>query len=88
MKPTLRIHTHWQVAQSKPTSQNLPKSMAAPTLEMTDKPTDEKEARLPNSVYVAIAGAVVNQRSVLPRNIVLNGQESDSNPLLHIHAKR
>ena len=29
--PTLRIHTHWQVAQSRPASQNLPKSMAAPT---------------------------------------------------------
>ena len=41
-----------------------------------------------NSVYVAIAGEVVNQRSVLLRNIVLNGQESASNPLLHIHAER
>ncbi len=30
-KPTLRIHTHWQVAQSHPALQNLPKSMAAPT---------------------------------------------------------
>ena len=41
-----------------------------------------------NSVYVAIAEAVVNCRSVLTRNFVLNGQESASNPLLHIHAKR
>lgn len=32
MKPLLRIHTHWQVTQSSRTSQNLPKSMAAPTL--------------------------------------------------------
>ena len=32
MKPTLRIHTHWQVAQSNRASQYLPKSMAAPTL--------------------------------------------------------
>jgi len=30
-KPTLRIHTHWQVAQSHLAIQNLPKSMAAPT---------------------------------------------------------
>ncbi len=30
--PTLGIHTHWQVAQSRPESQNLPKSMAAPPL--------------------------------------------------------
>jgi hypothetical protein len=41
-----------------------------------------------NSVYVAIAGEVVNRRSVLLKNYVVNGQESASNPLLHIHAKR
>ncbi len=46
------------------------------------------EARLHNSVYVAIAGIVVNRRSVFLRNFVLNGQESASNPLLHIHANR
>jgi hypothetical protein len=39
--PTLRIHTHWQVAQSRPASQNLPKSMAA-------LPHGQKKARLPN----------------------------------------
>ncbi len=32
MKPAARIHTHWQVAQTSRTCQNLPKSMAAPTL--------------------------------------------------------
>jgi len=41
-----------------------------------------------NSVYVAIAGEVVNQRSLLLINFALNGQESASNPLLHIYAKR
>jgi len=41
-----------------------------------------------NSVYVAIAGEVVNRRSVFQRNFLLNGQVSASNPLLHIHAKR
>ena len=41
-----------------------------------------------NSVYVAIAGEVVNRRSVLLRNFVLNGKESASKPLLHIHANR
>ena len=41
-----------------------------------------------NSVYVAIAGEVVNRRPELLRNFVLNGQVSASNPLLHIHAKR
>jgi len=41
-----------------------------------------------NSVYVAIAGEVVNRRSALLRNFVLNGKVSASNPLLHIHTKR
>jgi len=35
--PTLRIHTHWQVAQSLPASQNLPKSMAAQTHGLKEK---------------------------------------------------
>lgn len=39
-------------------------------------------------MYVAIAGAVVNRRSVLLKNFVLNGKESASNPLLHIHTNR
>lgn len=49
-KPTLRIHTHWQVAQSHPAIQNLPKSMAAPThgrqesaANLKDNNTDENE---------------------------------------------
>jgi len=51
--------------------------------------SDTKEGRpAGNSVYVAIAGEVVNRRSVLLRNIVLNGKLSASNPLLHIHANR
>ena len=41
-----------------------------------------------HSVYVAIAGEVVNRKSVLSKNFVLNGQESAYNPLLHIHPKR
>jgi hypothetical protein len=52
------------------------------------KPEDEKEHRSDNSVYVAIAGEVVNRRSVLLKNIVLNGKVRASDPLLHIHAKR
>jgi hypothetical protein len=41
-----------------------------------------------NSVYVAIAGEVVNRRSVHLRNFELIGRVSAANPLLHIHAKR
>ena len=56
----------------------------------TNKPTNHgrQGSTGGNSVYVAIAGVVVNRRSVLPRNFMLNGKESASNPLLHIHASR
>jgi hypothetical protein len=50
--------------------------------------TEQEEARCPNNVYVAIAGEVVNRRSVLLSDFVLNGQVNASNPLLHIHANR
>lgn len=51
--------------------------------------SDTKEGRpAGNSVYVEIAGEVVNRRSVLLKNFVLNGKVSASNPLLHIHANR
>ena len=48
----------------------------------------KKKQRPHNSVYVAIAGSVVNRRSVHPRNFVLNGKGSASNPLLLIHTDR
>ncbi len=54
----------------------------------TEKTGTKRRTPACNSVYVAIAGEVVNRRSVLLRNFVLNGKESASNPLLHIHAKR
>ena len=56
----------------------------------TDNGLQGRWTRTPaaNSVYVAIAGEVVNRRSVLLKNFVLNGQVSASNPLLHIHANR
>lgn len=54
----------------------------------TNRPTNHGRQISPggNSVYVAIAGEVVNRRFVHLRNFMLNGQESASNPLLHIHA--
>jgi hypothetical protein len=57
-------------------------------MRITIKISRDEEARLPNSVYVSIAGEEVNRRSMPLRNFVQNGQESASNPLLHIHAKR
>ncbi|MEY1638688.1 hypothetical protein [Tenuifilum osseticum] len=57
---------------------------------ITDNGFKTRTTRTPacNSVYVAIAGEVVNLSSVHLRNFVLNGQVSASNPLLHIHANR
>jgi hypothetical protein len=44
----------------------------------------KRKARTANRVYLAIAGDVVNRRSVLLKNIVLNGQGSASKcPTLH-----
>jgi len=87
--PTLNSHTHCQAAPANAQTkawQRVWLFQRSPKL--TDKQADEKEARLPNSVYVAIAGKVVNRRSLLLRNFVLNGKESASNPLLHIHVNR
>ncbi len=67
MNPTLRIHTHWQVAQSSRTSQNLPKSMAAPT-------HGRKESTGIQHCIKAIAGEVVNSRSVHLINFCGGGQ--------------
>ncbi|MFZ6665233.1 hypothetical protein [Peijinzhouia sedimentorum] len=40
-----------------------------------------------NSVYLAKAGEVVNQRSMLLRNFVLNGKKRPSSPLLRVPEK-
>ena len=82
-------HTHCQVAQADTKAKTLQRGcLPQRSTKPIEKRADEKEHRSDNSVYVAIAGEVVNRRSVLLRNFVLNGQESASNPLLHIHANR
>lgn len=54
MIATLRNHTHCQVAQkANRTSQNLSKSMAAPTL-------TEKKARAYNKVYKSLGSKWLN----------------------------
>ena len=55
-----------------------------------DKGLQTRWTRTPagNSVYVTIAGEVINRKFVLLRNLVLTGQISASNPLLHIYANR
>ena len=87
--PTLHSHTLYQAAQANAETKDWQRvCLSNRTTKTTDKQTDEKEHRSDNSVYVAIAGEVVNRRSVLLRNFVLNGLVSASNPLLHIHANR
>ena len=88
-KPMLHSHTHCQATQAHAKTKAWQRvCLFQRSTETTDKPTDEKEHRTVNSVYVAIAGEAVNRRSVLLRNFVLNGQVSASNPILHIQAKR
>jgi hypothetical protein len=82
-------HTHCQVAQADLQGKTWQRMcLSNRKTKTTDKQADEKEHRSDNSVYVAIAGEVVNRCSVLIRNIVLTRRGSASNPLLHIHAKR
>ncbi|PIP54664.1 MAG: hypothetical protein COX07_04105 [Bacteroidetes bacterium CG23_combo_of_CG06-09_8_20_14_all_32_9] len=85
----LNSHTQCQVAQAYPQTKTWHRvCLPNCTSKTTDKQTDEEEHRTHNSVYVAIADEVVNRRSVLLINFVLNGKESASNPLLHIHVNR
>ena len=87
--PNASSHTHCQAVPANAKTEAWQRvCLSQPTAKTTDKQTDEKEQRRHNSVYVAIAGEVVNRRSVLLKNFVLNGKESTSNPLLHIHANR
>jgi hypothetical protein len=67
IQPTLRIHTHWQVARIRPTSQNLPKSMAAPT-------HGRRKSTSIQHCIRAIAGEVVKSRSVHLINLCGGGQ--------------
>jgi hypothetical protein len=65
-------HTHGQGAQANAKS----KAGQRVCLSNCTTKSTEKEARCPNSGYVVIAGEVVNRRSVLLINFVLNGQVS------------
>lgn len=82
-------HTHYQAAPVNAQTQAWQRvCLSHHKTKPTEKRADKEKARCPNSLYVAIAGEVVNRRSVILRNLVLNGKGSASNPLLHIHAKR
>gem|GEM_PF-6791786 len=66
-KPSTSIHTHWQVAQSSLTNQNLPKSMADPMLtEKKMKKHGHTTLCISNSGFsVILKRKTINQRSVL-----------------------
>jgi hypothetical protein len=61
------IHTHWQVAQSSRTRQNLPKSMAAPK-------HGQNESTGIQHCIKAIAGEAVKSRFVHIKNFGSGGQ--------------
>jgi len=79
MQPLKAIHI---VKSYQPTQ--TPKLAKEYVFPYSDK-GGRKKSTCGNSVYVAIAGLVVNRRSVLLRNFVLNGQISASNPLLRLY---
>ena len=68
MTPTLNSHTHCQAAQSQRTSQSLSKSVSEPTHGQKRKST------IAQHCIRAIAGEVVNQRSVHFMNFCGGGQ--------------
>jgi hypothetical protein len=87
--PTLHSQTHCRAAHDKAQIQVWQRvCLSQLSTEPTEKRTDEEEERCFNSVYVAIAGVVVSRRSVILRKFVLNGKDSASNPILHIHVNR
>lgn len=80
--PALHSHTHCQAAQANAKTQAWRQRVSVPTLDQTDrKPTDEKEARCPNTGLAKVAvqcsadSFVVNQSSKLNffinRNVAL-----------------
>lgn len=80
----------FKTATAQPTHKDQNTNWTMTAKPLSDLTFTTRTTRTPagNSVYVAIAGEVVNRRSVHLRNFVLNRQESASNPLLHIHANR
>jgi len=65
--PTLNSHTHCQAAQASLTSQSLSKSVSEPT-------HGRKKSTIAQHCIKAIAGEVVNQRSVHLINFSGGGQ--------------
>jgi hypothetical protein len=59
MEPIALIHTRWQVAQSRPASQNLPKSMAA-------QPHGRKESTAYNRVAATASIYLTEYTSLTP----------------------
>jgi|GEM_PF-1732595 len=71
MNPNAIIHTHWQIAHSRRAGQNLPKSMAAPTL--TEKKMKKHEHTTCGINHWGLSG----YSSILPRiKFGIFGQES------------
>lgn len=70
MNPKARIHTHWQVAQSSRTSQNLPKSMAVPTLTEKKKHGHTTLCISNSGFSVNLKNNTIKQRSVLSASLV------------------
>lgn len=74
MNPTLRNHTHWQVAKNSRTRQNLPKSMAAQTHGQKESMGIQHCLKATCLNDGQVADEVVKSRPVHLRNFCRGGQ--------------
>ena len=88
--PTLHSHTHCQAAQAHAQTQAWQRvCLSQHTTKTTDKPMDEKEARLPNITYTqAGVSCFVRQLSSKIKVQFFVGKLSGENPCLRIAENR
>jgi hypothetical protein len=87
--PTLHSHTHCQAAQANAQTQAWQRvCLSNRTTKTTNKPSDEKEARLPNSTYKKLAVQWLNEVQFFNQTFVQVDSFMLRNRQLLIAAKR
>jgi hypothetical protein len=89
MKPTLNSHTHCQAAPANAITQAWQRvCLFQCSTKTTDKPADEKEARLPNSGFAKKRVQWLIEHSATHQILWLNESFELRNPLLRKAANR
>ena len=87
--PTLHSHTHCQAARANAKTQAWQRvCLPYRTTNTTDKPTDEKEARLPNSTYPKGGVSCSKDSLVVNQTLVFQIKFCGKIPALRVAAKR